>query len=217
MIRRSMIAPLVAVLALTTLAREADAGARRSRPLKTGQTTCWNEGAPVIDCAGTGQDGELRRGEPRSYQDNGDGTIRDKRTALTWEKNSDDDSIHDQDPAYTWAQAFEKIDTLNTPPCFAGFCDWRLPNRLELDSILDLGTFEPAVSAPFNNGCAPGCTVLTCSCTFQAHYWSSTPSADNGENIGRPGYAWGANFGYATWGRWPMTTTYSVRAVRGGS
>jgi len=55
----------------------------------------------VIDCAGKGQDGELRRGEPRAYQDNGDGTIRDKRTALTWEKLSDDDSIHDQDNQYT--------------------------------------------------------------------------------------------------------------------
>ena len=96
MTRLPMITSLVAALALSTLAQEADAGARRSRPLKTAQTTCWTEDAAVIDCAGTGQDGELRRGEPRSYQDNGDGTIRDKRTALTWEKLSDDGSIHDQ-------------------------------------------------------------------------------------------------------------------------
>ena len=215
MIRRSMIAPLVAVLALTTLAREADAGARRSRPLKTAQTTCWNEDAAVIDCAGTGQDGELRRGEPRSYQDNGDGTIRDKRTALTWEKNSDDDSIHDKDNLYTWAQAFERIDALNTPPCFAGFCDWRLPNRFELESILNLGAIAPAVLAPFNTGCTPGCTVLTCSCTYPGNHWSSTPDAANAVFASR--LAWGGSFRYGNWARRDMAETLSVRAVRGGS
>ena len=215
MIRRSMIAPLVAVLALTTLAREADAGARRSRPLKTGQTTCWNEGVPVIDCTGTGQDGELRRGEPRAYRDNGDGTIRDQRTALTWEKHSDDDSIHDKDNVYTWAQAFERIDALNTPPCFAGFCDWRLPNRFELESILNLGAIAPAVLAPFNTACTPDCTVLTCSCTYSGNHWSSTPDAANAGYASR--FAWGGSFRYGNWARREMAETLNVRAVRGGS
>jgi len=85
-------AVLVFVLLLTGFVREADAGSRRSRPLKTGQTTCWNTAGAVISCPGTGQDGELRRGEPRAYEDNGDGTI------------------HDKDRTYTWTKAFEKID-----------------------------------------------------------------------------------------------------------
>ena len=68
----------------------------------------------VIACAGTGQDGDLQRGEPRNQMDLGDGTIRDKRTALTWEKLSDDGTIHDKDNLYTWDEAFQKIDDLNT-------------------------------------------------------------------------------------------------------
>jgi len=89
------------LLLLSGIARDADAGGRRSRPLRTGQTTCWNTAGNVIACAGTGHDGELRRGEPRAYEDSGFGTIRDKRTALTWKKLSDDGTIHDKDTEYT--------------------------------------------------------------------------------------------------------------------
>ena len=213
MTRLQMITSLVTALSLSTLVQEADAGARRSRPVRTGQTTCWDTAGTVIDCTGTGQDGELRRGEPRSYQDNGDGTIRDKRTALTWEKLSDDGSIHDQDNVYTWDGMFERIDDLNTPPCFAGFCDWRVPNRFELESILDLGTADPAVSAPFETGCVPGCTVLTCSCTYSGVYWTSS-SAATAESIG-----WAVNFFFGSVNRnyIKATDSYFVRAVRGGS
>ena len=212
MIRLPMLAPLAAVILLTALAHDADAGARRSRPLETGQTTCWDNVGTEISCTGTVQDGALRRGEPRAYRDDGE-TIRDLRTALTWEKLSDDGSIHDQDNVYTWDGMFERIDDLNTPPCFAGFCDWRVPNRFELESILDLGTTDPAVSAPFNTGCSPGCTVLTCSCTYSGVHWTSSSAAD-AESIG-----WGVNFFFGSVNRnyLKATESYFVRAVRGGS
>lgn len=211
MIRLSMLASLVTVFTLSALAEEADAGGIRSRPLRTGQATCWDTAGTMIDCAGTGQDGELREGEPRAYRDNGDGTIRDKRTALVWEKLSDDGSIHDQDNVYTWDEAFERIDDLNTPPCFAGYCDWRMPNRFELESILNLGTTNPAVSAPFHTGCTPGCTVLTCSCTFSSVYWSSTSAADAAT------LAWNVNFLFGSVNRNYVraTDSYYARAVRG--
>ena len=62
--RRTILPTLVPALALVVLAsaHDAQAGARRSRPLKTGQTTCWNASGTVIACAGTDQDGDLRRG-----------------------------------------------------------------------------------------------------------------------------------------------------------
>ena len=217
MVRLPMIAPLVAVLTLTALAHEADAGARRSRPLKTGQINCWNQNGTEIACAGTGQDGELQRGEPRAYLDLGDGTIRDQRTALMWEKLSDDYSIHDKDNTFTWTEAFSvKIAMLNTPPCFAGFCDWRLPNRLELETLFNLGTKNPAVSAPFNTGCALGCTVLTCSCTAFSYsggyyYWSSSTYMDSRQN------AWLVNFNVGNVFSGSKFSSYYVRAVRGGS
>jgi hypothetical protein len=210
--RVSMIATLVAVLALSATARDADAGARRGRPLKTGQTTCWNVAGQTVSCAGTGEDGELQRGEPRAYEDLGDGTVRDKRTALTWEKMSDDGSIHDKDAGFTWAQAFDKIDALNTPPCFGGFCDWRLPTPHELYTLVNLGFANPSVSQAFNTGCTPGCTVLTCSCTGSSSYWTSTSQVNDPDSAYLVAlFNGGISIGAKT------LTNFRARAVRGGS
>lgn len=213
MIRPSLVVPVVtAVVLLAGITHEADAGAKRSRPVRTGQTTCWNTAGTVIDCAGTGQDGELQRGEPRAYLDLGHGTIRDQRTALMWEKLSDDGSIHDKDNSYSWANAFTvKIATLNTPPCFAGFCDWRLPNTFELYSLVNLGNRNPAVSLAFVTGCTPGCTALTCSCTIGGDYWSSSAGA------GDPQFAWCVGFFEGDTRELYKNFPIHVRAVRGGS
>ena len=203
---------------LMGIACEAEAGSRRSRPVRTGQTTCWNTVGVVVNCVATGQDGELQRGERRAYQDNGDGTIRDLRTALMWEKLSDDGSIHDNGNNYTWANAFAvKIATLNTPPCFAWFCDWRLPNLFELETLRNVGTVNPAVSAAFNSNCGassggnPGCTVLTCSCNIPGFYWSSSSYAYT------PQDAWFVRFSDADIGTFSKGSGMYVRAVRGGS
>src|SRR5256886_17017803 len=72
----------------------------------TGQTTCWDSNGNAISCAGTGQDGELRKGAPLAYVDNGDGTVTDVNTGLVWEKLSDDGTVHDKDNMYTWTNAF---------------------------------------------------------------------------------------------------------------
>ena len=71
----------------------------------TGQMTCWDRLGSVIPCAGTGQDGDLRKGAPLSYTDNGDGTITDNNTGLMWEKLSHDGSIHDVNNTDTWDDA----------------------------------------------------------------------------------------------------------------
>ena len=55
---------------------------------------------------------------------NGNGTITDDQTGLTWEKLSDDGSIHEYADNYTWCAAFTKITTLNSAN-FAGHNDWR--------------------------------------------------------------------------------------------
>lgn len=178
---------------------------------RTGQTTCYDAAGTVIACAGTGQDGELQKGLTLSYTDNGDGTITDNRTGLVWEKLSDDGSIHDWDNTYTWTDAFSiKIASLNSS-MFAGHSDWRLPNRFELESAADLRSADPAVDPVFNTGCAPGCTVLTCSCTQQNVYWPS----NSYKNI--PSQAWVVNFGDGGVGIRSKTNTFNVRAVRGGA
>jgi hypothetical protein len=181
------------------------------RLLKTGQTGCYDGGGNGIACAGTGQDGDLQKGVVRSYTDNGDGTVTDNQTGLTWEKKSDDGSIHDKDDVYFWSDAFTVfIAGLNTAN-FAGHNDWRLPNRFELESLFDLTGGNPAVDASFNNNCISGCLVANCSCTQpDSEYWSSTSLAPT------PFFAWvvfsngGVNFDHKTF------STASVRAVRGG-
>ena len=144
----------------------------------TGQMTCWDSAGFEISCAGTGHDGEVQAGATLAYVDNGNGTITDANTGLMWEKLSDDGSIHDQDTNYTWDNAFAvHVAGLNTAT-FAGHNDWRMPNYKELVSILNLENVGPALSSAFNTGCAPACTVLTCSCPG-AGKWSSTTYVNN--------------------------------------
>jgi hypothetical protein len=178
---------------------------------KTGQTTCYDAGGSVIACAGTGQDGESQNGLARSFTDNGDGTITDNNSGLMWEKLSDDDSIHDKDTTYTWANAFaSKVATLNGAS-FAGYSDWRMPSTAELETLKNFGAVSPAVYPAFNTGCMATCTVTTCSCTQSAYYWSST-TYQNG-----PSYAWSVSFADGFTFATGKTSTYYARAVRAGS
>jgi len=157
-------------------------------------------------------DGDLRLGVVRSFTDNGDGTVTDDSTGLMWEKLSDDGSIHDKDDAYAWTDAFTKISTLNSTS-FAGHGDWRLPNRFELETLLNLGTNYPATYAAFSTKCSPGCTVTTCSCTAASSYWSSTTYAASDSN------AWFVVFwgGFVDYFGLTKADKGFVRAVRGGS
>ena len=177
---------------------------------------------------GAGSDGDVRAGAPLSYTDNGDGTVTDNNTGLTWEKKSDSGGIHDYHNTYTWGTGSSPytmngtmvttfLATLNTAPCFAGHCDWRIPNLKELQSIVkyEIPSPGPTVHSAFNTGCASGCTVdgvggLMCSCTASSDYWSSTTYANN------PPSAWWAAFTNGDGRTDPKTVTSSVRAVRGG-
>src|SRR2546429_1619695 len=99
--------------------------------LATGQTTCWDSNGNVIPCTGTGQDGELRKGAPLAYVDNGDGTVTDVNTGLMWEKLSHDGTVHDDHNTYTRATAFGHVATLHGIS-FAAHNDWRLPHVRQL-------------------------------------------------------------------------------------
>jgi hypothetical protein len=177
----------------------------------TGQLTCWNAAGQVVPCGGTGQDGDIRAGAALAYQDNGDGTITDLNTKLTWEKLSDDGSIHDKGDVYTWADAFAvKVAALNAGAGFANHTDWRLPNRRELESLVNLEGPVPTVSAPFDTGCVPGCALTACSCTAVDGYWSSTTY------VATPTQAWRIGFFDGSVYAGNKVALTQVRAVRGG-
>lgn len=178
----------------------------------TGQTTCWDAGGTEISCSGTGQDGEVRAGGALAYVDNGDGTITDVNTHLTWEKKSGDSGIHDVNQGYTWTDALGTfIPALNAAPGFAGHTDWRLPNYKELVSIVDLQTLNPAINAAFNTACESGCSATSCSCTQSSYYWSSSTY------VASPSLAWYVIFNTGDVNSIGKTTQRFVRAVRGGS
>jgi len=183
---------------------------------------------------------------PNQFVDNGDGTITDTVTGLMWEKKDDAGGIHDKDNYYSWCldansddicdnagyppdgSAFTSfLATLNTPPCFAGHCDWRLPTSAgccgrptgqaaELESIVNTGVAgcgsgSPCVASVFNSNCTPGCTVASCSCTAPFGYWSGLAVSAN------PDVAWAVWFLYGDVILSNKAGDGSVRAVRGGS
>ena len=180
------------------------------QPPKTGQVTCYNAAGSSVSCSKSGQDGEVQNGLARSFVDNGDGTVTDKLSGLVWEKLSDDGSIHDRDNTYTWVNAFSKVASLNTAN-FAGHNDWRVPNRFELEQLLNIDQLEPSTYAAFDNACSSNCTVLTCSCTRTNYYWSSSTFV--GDSVG----AWAVDFYDAFLNGILKTDTLGVRAVRGKS
>ena len=183
----------------------------------------------------------LAAGTVATLIDNGDGTVTDTQTGLMWEKKDDNNvgGIHDYHGIYNWADAFSVfIDRLNNycdddeatacttdadcvgaPDTYAnndlcghaGYRDWRLAKRMELESILDLeDILSPTVSSEFQTGCSPGCTVTACSCTFPDRHWSSTPLADS------PLSAWVVDFDIGFVENLNKLDNHYVRAVRGG-
>src|SRR5205807_8105213 len=61
----------------------------------TGQTTCWDSNGNVIPCAGTGQDGELRKGAPLRSDERRVGTGWRLTSGRMWETLSQEGTVHD--------------------------------------------------------------------------------------------------------------------------
>jgi len=124
--------------------------------------------------------------------------VRDNVTGLIWEVKTDDDSVHDKDSTYTWQDAQDDfIAELNTQQ-FGGYSDWRLPAVMELSSIVNRGTYSPAI----DTGYFPN--------TMSSNYWSSTTYAYDTD------YAWRVNFDLLGVYGYDKSNSYYVRAVRGG-
>ena len=195
------------------------AGCSSAGVLKTGQTQCDQGNETMGACPGSpvGQDGALLKGAARQYVDNGDGTITDNKTGLMWEKLSDDASFENylncsNPTSFTWIVYDNYFAFLNSfGGGFAGHTDWRLPNVNELQSIVNYGTFGPAVAPVFNTGCSANCIVTTCSCTNPVSYWSSTTDPSN------PGAALSVDFNAGLVKSGNKGATACIRGVRGGS
>ena len=122
------------------------------------------------------------------YADNGDGTVTDTSTGLMWQQQAGSSSNQ------TWEQALAYCEGLN----LGGHTDWRLPTTKELRSLADYNQYAPAINATYFPN------------TVSSFYWSSTTNAYY------TSFAWGVYFdnglGYYT----NKSSSYYVRAVRGG-
>lgn len=102
------------------------------------------------------------------FVDNGDGTVTDKATGLTWMK-------YDSKKAMSWFYALKYAENLK----YAGHSDWRLPNAKELQSIVDYTrspdtTNSAAIDPVFS------CTPITNEARKKDYpcYWTSTTHLD---------------------------------------
>lgn len=95
----------------------------------TGQRLCYSGGFPIhpprVGQAFFGQDAQYSRNPP-SYRDNGDGTILDLNTGLTWQKTPDF-KMRSFREAIIYAKSLK----------LGGQGDWRVPTIKELFSIAD--------------------------------------------------------------------------------
>ncbi|UKL13726.1 Lcl C-terminal domain-containing protein [Dissulfurimicrobium hydrothermale] len=176
---------------------------------RTGQTQCYDASGNVIACAGTGQDGALQMGAPLPtprFTDNGNGTVTDNLTGLIWLKNANCFG------AETWTDALTSANGLASGQCglsdgsHAG--DWRLPNDIELWSLIDFQYYNLALSNTAGTGQWTAGNPFT---GVQSHlYWSGTTSAYNTD------FAWvvGLWNGGAGWSS--KDNNYYVWPVRGG-
>ena len=104
---------------------------------ETGQTTAYDENGNIVTVSEGekyyGQDAHYE-GTPQSFQDNGDGTVSDLNTGLTWLQQPTEEEMD-------WYDAKEYCENL----MFAGRDDWRMPTLTELYSIENFGDGWPYI------------------------------------------------------------------------
>ncbi len=198
----------------------------------TGQTTAYGSGSDGDIGAGAARsftdngDGTITDNVTRLMWEkkSDDESVHDKDRSFAWSTGSPDEmdgtitttflavlngdesgcqGSGDPDPCCTGAGA-------GSCDGFAGYTDWRIPNSMELYSLVNLEVVGPSTYSAFDTGCAGGCTVTTCSCTASSFYWSSSAHATS------LGAAWQVYFGPGAVDLAGKSSIDKARAVRGG-
>jgi hypothetical protein len=129
----------------------------------------------------------VRSGSSGNYVDNGDGTISDTDTGLMWQQDT---------ASGFWQEALSYCDYLT----LAEYNDWRLPNRNELQTIVDYSRDGPSIDITYFPS------------TASEFYWTSTTKA------GYPGEAWCLSFLYGPVSSSVKSSAYNyLRCVRGAA
>ncbi len=134
--------------------------------VSTGHLQSWdkNDKNYVICVSGD----EMPTGSFTTSTKNGDEIVIDSTTKLMWTKTH---SSSDK----KWKDALEYCENLT----YAGFSDWRLPNKNELASLVNFDNFNPVSDFPNIR---------------KSDYWSSSTKSNTAK------YGWEVSFGYGTVG-----------------
>ncbi len=144
----------------------------------------------------------------RSTAVSGEPVVRDTSTGLIWQGCSagqrGDDCGVDAASTMPWVDALAYCEGL----VWAGRDDWRLPNRLELQSIIDYDSHAPATDTTSFPGMPEGSIHY-----YTPWYWSSSTYVYEELRGWVVSFRYGYVYGYDKYGSWG---DYHVRCVRGG-
>jgi len=123
------------------------------------------------------------------FIDNGEDTVTDNNTGLIWQQG--------EGGKKTWEDAISYCEDLS----LAGYTDWRLPNKNELNSIIDYEIYNPAIDKNF----FPDFPVA-----YASYYWSSTTYVNDSS------IAWWVYFYHGSVNSANKSSNPYVRCVRAG-
>lgn len=128
---------------------------------------------------------------------NNDGTVTHKTTGLMWMRCANGQKWTGSD-CIGRAKKYSYAEATALKRRFAGYSDWRLPNIVELQAIVERENFNPAI----NTTAFPSAS--------NSWFWSSSPSAYDSD------YAWVVGFYDGNDGYGGKDGGSGVRLVRGG-
>ncbi len=201
----------------------------------TGQNKCYDSNGAQITCPSAGgntygQDAQHDGSQP-SYTDNGNGTITDNVTGLTWQQGPDTDgnTTLNASDKLTYANAVSYCSNLS----LGGQSDWRLPDIKTLYSLIDFrGTDPSGFSGTDTSGLTPfidtayfhfaygdtsaGERIIDSQYASSTLYVSNTAN-DGGTTVFGVNFADGRIKGYGAAMPGGSEKTFFVQCVRGNS
>jgi hypothetical protein len=151
--------------------------------------------------AGNPNAGVIESTPTSAFIDNGNGTVTHILTGLMWKRCIQGASGANCATGAATAMPWRAALVAAVADTTAGFSDWRLPNKKELESIVEFCGYSPAFNQtqfPFTGALPP------------TYFWSASSYARE------PSNAWFVNFDGGNSSNYFKTENFAVRLVRGG-